>query len=136
MPEADLIELGRTARHEGRLEAARRLYRDAAQLYHEAGDRQAYAKTVRHIADIYMEEPNYAEAQPLYEEALEIYRGDVRTGVLDLANAIRPYALLIEATGQGETAAKLWREAQALYAAIRVEAGVKECEEHLARLEE
>lgn len=130
----ELIEQGRTARAERRLESARQLYRQAAQLLRET-NRLRYAHTIRHIADMWQNEANLAEAKPLYEEALEIYRSDLNTKVLDLANTVRPYALLQEAIGDGDFARDLWREAMSLYRSLRIEDGVRECEAHSGRLQ-
>ena len=131
---AELVEDGRKARAQGRLEEARRLYSKAAKLYLSELNPLAYAHTIRHIADMYLDESNYSAAIPLYEEALELYRSNLDTRLLDLANAVRPYALLQEATGNKDAARPLWREARDLYASLRIKAGVQECEGHLANL--
>ena len=126
------ISEGRRSRASGNLEAARTHYGEAAEGFRQKDNRLAYAHTIRHIADMYLDEQQYAAAQPLYEEALEIYRSDLNTKLLDLANAVRPYALLNEAMGNGAVARQLWQEARNLYASLRIEAGVEECD---ARLE-
>jgi tetratricopeptide (TPR) repeat protein len=131
---AELIQLGAKARAGRNLAAAREFYEEAARGYFEAGDRLLYAHTLRHIADMYVDERKLERARPLYIEALENYRGNLKTTVLDLANAVRPYALLLEASGEIEEARELWREARTLYSAVRVDAGVKECEQHLSQL--
>jgi tetratricopeptide (TPR) repeat protein len=64
----------------------------AANAYREQNDVLAYAHTIRHIADIYQQEGNSEEAKLLYEEALELYRSNLGTKLLDLANTVRPYA--------------------------------------------
>jgi hypothetical protein len=81
-----------------------------------------------------MEETQLARAQPLYEEALNAYRGSYETRILDLANTVRPFALLQEAAGNREQARALWEEARVLYGSLRVEEGVAECEAHLSSL--
>ena len=131
---AELVREGSKARAGRDLAAARRLYEEAARTYFKAGDRLSYAHTLRHIADMYQDEGDLKRAQPLYEEALENYRGNLNTKVLDLANAVRPYALLLEASSEVENAKQHWQEARILYAAVRVEAGVKECDQHLSQL--
>jgi hypothetical protein len=57
----------------------------------------AYAHTIRHIADIYRAESNLVEAK--HEESLELYGRNLGTKILDLANAVRPYALVNEEQG-------------------------------------
>lgn len=130
----ELIAQGRRARAEHRLDEARQLYGQAAQLL-KPSDPLRYAHAIRHIADMFQHEANLAEAKPLYEEALEIYHSDLHTKVLDLANAIRPLALLQERLGEKERARELWREAKSLYSSLRIEDGIRECEKHLANLE-
>jgi hypothetical protein len=74
------------------------------------------------------------QAEVCYDEALLFYRGHDRTDPLDLANAIRPLAILKEATGDVEDAKRLWAEARDLYEAVDVRAGVAECVSRLDRL--
>src|SRR5271170_2907130 len=131
---AKYISQGREARHENRLSAARAFYAEAAQVYRDQNKPLAYAHTIRHIADMHLDETDLSAAKPLYEESLEIYRSNLDTKLLDLANAVRPYALLNEKLGELETARQLWQEARNLYASLRIEPGVAECEKHLAKL--
>lgn len=131
---AALIEDGRKARAQHRLDEARRLYAEAAALYRSEENPLAYAHTVRHIADMFLEESHLAEAKPLYEEALELFRSNLNTKLLDLANTVRPYALLHEKLDNLEAAVELWREARVLYASLRIDPGVSECSTHLAKL--
>jgi hypothetical protein len=73
-------------------------------------------------------------AEPCYHEALTSYRGNERTAPLDLANAIRPLAILKEQKGEVKEARSLWTDAKALYAAVDVHAGVAESSRHIAHL--
>jgi len=133
---SEAISRGRQARKEGNLAAAREHYAVATTIYREQNDILACAHTIRHIADIYRQEGNPAEAMPLYEEALELYRGNLATSILDLANAIRPYALLQEEQGSLDSAGRLWEEARNLYRSLRIDEGVSECDAHIARLQQ
>jgi tetratricopeptide (TPR) repeat protein len=133
MPTAEeSIAQGKQARAAGHLDVARAHYAEAAEIYNREDKRLAYAHTIRHIADMFLNEGRHSEAKPLYEEALEIYRGNLDTKLLDLANTVRPYALLNEACGDLHMARQHWQEARNLYASLRLEAGVTECEKHLA----
>jgi tetratricopeptide (TPR) repeat protein len=132
----EAIDRGSRARKENDLAAARAYYAEAATIYRGEKDSLAYAHTVRHIADMFLDESNLAEAKPLYEEALELYRGNLNTRLLDLANTVRPYALLNEKSGNLERARELWQEASNLYGSLRIEAGVSECDRHVRRLME
>jgi tetratricopeptide (TPR) repeat protein len=126
---------GYQLRREGNLPLARECYAEAARLYRDQKDVLAYAHSIRHIADIYQEEKNPASARTLYEEALEIYRGNLATRLLDLANTVRPYAILIEGEGDSAAALALWKEARNLYGSLRLQQGVDECSHHILQLQ-
>ena len=105
---AELVAAGRDARAHQRLEDARRFYREAARIYLAEGNSLAYAHAIRHVADMYLDESNHNGARPLYEEALELYRSNLETRLLDLANTVRPCALLHEQLGNSKAARTLW----------------------------
>ena len=132
---AESIAESKRARAERGLDAARAHYAGAAEIYLGEENRLAYAHTIRHIADMFLDEAKHSEAKPLYEEALEIYRSSLDTKLLDLANTVRPYALLNEATGNLKLAREHWLEARNLYASLRLDVGVEECGKHLAALQ-
>ena len=113
---------------------ALRLYLEASTLYRTAKAWLKLAHTVRHIADICREQGLLKIAEPAYQEAMEIYRAHTDTPPLDLANALRGFALLKEAAGDPQTAMSLWEEAGKLYASVNVEAGMAESERRLALL--
>ena len=86
---------------------ARAHYAEVAKIYRDQNDVPAYAHVIRHIADIYRQESNLVEAKRLYEESLELNRGNLGTKIIDLVNTVRPYALLNEEQGNLELARKL-----------------------------
>jgi tetratricopeptide (TPR) repeat protein len=132
---AEVIAQGR---QRATTEISLRLARDAAaaKIYRDQNDILAYAHTIRHTADIYRQESKLVEAKPLYEECLEIYRSNLSTKILDLANVLRPYALLNEVQGSLELARELWEKARQLYNSVRVAPGVSECDEHISKLQQ
>ena len=71
---------------------------------------------------------------PATQEALDIYRREPEANPLDLANALRPFAILREKIGDFEGARAFWREARELYESLTIEAGVAEASQALARL--
>jgi tetratricopeptide (TPR) repeat protein len=115
--------------------AAVGLYEQAAALCREAGDPLLLAHTVRHVGDIHQDIKHDDLAAACYVEALAIYRAEPNTAPLDLANAVRPFALLKENAGEIEEAKRLWAEARDLYAASNIPQGVAECSRRLRRLE-
>jgi len=92
------------------------------------------AHTLRHEADILREQQKFDEAETIYGEVLTLYRANSEHRLLDLANALRGYALLKAAVGNNSESTMLWQEAGALYETLGVEAGVAESRENLARL--
>lgn len=124
-PEA-LIQQAQQARKAGQLYQAAGLYSQAAELYRAAGHELRLAHTLRHAADVLRDDGKLAQAEPLYLEALALYRAHPEAPHLDLANALRPLALLREAQAR-----QLWTEARDLYDSVGVEAGVNECSQHL-----
>jgi tetratricopeptide (TPR) repeat protein len=128
-----LKALGQIERDLGQGDAARPLYEEAVTICREDGDPLMLAHTIRHLGDILQDAECLAEAETCYQEVLQLYRAH-KTDPLDLANAIRPFAILKEATGKAEAARSLWEEARELYTAVNVQVAVAECSAHLARL--
>ena len=73
----EAISQGRQAGNDGKFAVARAHYAEVAKIYRDQNDVLAYAHIIRHIADIYRQESNLVEAKPLYEESLELYRGNL-----------------------------------------------------------
>ncbi len=118
-----------------RPEAALPLYEEALAISRVEGDALTIAHTVRHVGDLHRKAGRPEAAERCYLEALEIYRGATTVPALDLANAVRPLAILRDDAGDRIEARRLWSEAKALYAAAGVREGVEECSRRLARLD-
>lgn len=130
-----LQKLAQIERDLGLGDRAQPLQAEAVALWRDADEPLRLAHAVRHLGDIHQEAGRIDQAEPCYDEALALYRADPQTQPLDLANAIRPLAILKERTGEGALAMSLWREAQNLYATVDVAQGVAESQARLARLE-
>jgi tetratricopeptide (TPR) repeat protein len=127
-------ELAYVERNLRDLDTALKLYRQASRTYRSLGNPLKAAHTMRHAADILLEQKRQDEAAPLYAEALEIYREQKDTPPLDLANAIRGFALLKEDVGDRKEALSMWREARDLYELTSIEAGVLESDARIRSL--
>jgi tetratricopeptide (TPR) repeat protein len=92
------------------------------------------AHAVRHLGDAYYYAGRVSLADPCYVEALSIYRRHERAPPLDLANAIRSFAVLKDDGGATEEARRLWEEARELYVTVKVASGVAESAARLALL--
>ena len=76
------------------------------------------------LGDAYHYAGQNSLAEPCYVEALSIYRGREDRSPLDLANAIRSFAVLKTEIGATEEAERLWCEAHDLYVLVDVPAGI------------
>lgn len=128
-----LKALGQIERDLGHDDAARPLYEEAVTLCRDLDNPLLLAHTLRHLGDIHQDMGRLAEALPYYDEALALYRSQKQAPPLDLANAIRPLALLKSAAGEVEEARRLWEEARDLYEAAQVPEGAAECSARLRR---
>jgi tetratricopeptide (TPR) repeat protein len=129
-----LAGLGQAERDLHHNDAALRHYEEAVSLYRVEGDPLKVAHTIRHVADIHRHEGNHQLAEAGYGEALRIYRAHPETPPLDLANALRGWALLKESMGEIKKAREQWQEAGRLYADVGVEVGVAESIRRVALL--
>lgn len=129
-----LAGLGQIERDLGNTAMAARHYRDAVAILRSGDQPLVLAHTIRHLGDILRERGELDEAVPCLSEALEIYRRHKEAAPLDVANAIRVYALLKGSMGNAQESAELWREAGDLYQSLGLEAGVSESKERIASL--
>jgi tetratricopeptide (TPR) repeat protein len=114
-----------------RSEHALSLYEEAVALSREADDGLLLAHTVRHLGDLHRETGRTADAAHCYREALSLYGAAADPPPLDVANTLRPAAILKEAEGDTEAAQQFWTEARRLYQLAGVPQGVRECERRL-----
>lgn len=121
-------------RDQHHLDAAVELYAEAVAICRTLNEPLVLAHTVRHLADILRNQASWDLAAPHYQEALDIYRGHSQTPPLDLANAIRGFALLKANIGDAKEARQMWLEARGLYADVGVQAGVDEADKQIAHL--
>jgi tetratricopeptide (TPR) repeat protein len=126
--------LGRIERDMGHADAALASYQEAAAIYREQGNALKLAHTIRHIGDIHQGAGRPAQAEPCFQQAIAIYRANPETPALDMANALRPLALLKDDAGEFDEADRLWDSAKELYASAKVLPGVAECSVRLALL--
>ena len=126
--------LGQIERDLGNGDAARALHEEAVALCRLGVDARQLAHTMRHLGDIHQEAERLDLAEPCYREALALYRGHSETAPLDLANTLRPLAILEERRGRNESAIAFWTEAGGLYKALNVQEGVTESEKYLRAL--
>jgi tetratricopeptide (TPR) repeat protein len=109
-------------------------YKLATAMARVLGEPLLLAHRVRHLGDAYRRLGRADLAEPSYVEALSIYRQHQDAKPLDVANALRGFAILKESTGARDEARRLWQEAHDLYVQVDVPAGVAESAARLDRL--
>jgi tetratricopeptide (TPR) repeat protein len=129
-----LTGLGQIERDLHRNAAALECYEEAVEICRTLDEPLRLAHTVRHVGDILRHFGQFQQAESCYKEALEIYRNHEETPPLDLANALRGFALLKGELGPPEEAKQLWQEAKGLYALVEAQAGVDESDAQIHRL--
>jgi tetratricopeptide (TPR) repeat protein len=118
----------------GRLDVATQRYAQAAEFCRRPPPSPRLAHVLRHLGMLQFRARNLLAAISCCEEAVELRRGEEGCPPLELANTLRPLALIREAEGRDSEAAALWEEASSLYAAAGVESGVRESQARLAAL--
>ncbi len=129
-----LAMLGQVERDQARLDSALAHYEQALSIFRELGRSGSVAHTVRHVGDIQTERGELQLAEACYQEALTRYRSHPQTRPLDLANAIRGFAILKSEMNLPDEAKSLWQEARELYDEVKVQEGVAECDQRIAEL--
>lgn len=129
-----LAALGQIERDLHNDEVALHLYEESVENYRALNDALKFAHALRHVADILRHMGRLPSAATAYVEALRIYHDHEDTRLLDLANAMRGFALLKEALGENAEARALWEKAGSLYAEVNVESGVAESARRVALL--
>ena len=124
----ELKRRGESARHQD-APMARLCYEEAVAMFREVDEPLVLAHTIRHLGDVYHEQGRPDLAEPCYHEALGLYRSHEDGPSLDLANALRSFAVL-----RWEQTRALWEEVRGLYTAVGIEAGVKESAARIAAL--
>lgn len=127
-------ELAYVERTLGEFEHSKTHYLKAAAIFREIQQPLRWAHSARHAADVLREQGKRERADVLYAEVLATYRANNGTSRLDLANAIRGFALLKTQMGAVRDALALWEEARNLYLSENIQAGVDECSAQIGSL--
>jgi tetratricopeptide (TPR) repeat protein len=126
------LTLAREAAAEGRAGEARNSYARAAALSRESGAPLLQAHALRHLSDLDRQADHLEQALAHAEQAVALYGANGQGGSLDMANALRLKALVLDGLRRTDPARVAWAMARDLFAAAGVSAGVDECEARLA----
>ena len=127
-----LLGVAQTRRDAGDRIGASINYAEAITLLRAGSDTAMLAFALRHAADVRSQLREYAAAASHIEEAIRLYRVlrlSDEAAPLDLANALR-----VQALNDERQAYDSWNEAESLYTAEGIDAGVGECKAHLNAL--
>ena len=128
------IALGKFGHVQDDDEAKLACYVEAVAAARECDDPLQLAHAVRHLGDVHRHAGSREAAHACYDEALTLYRNADAPPTLDVANAVRPMAILQADLGNTGEALTLWQEARDLYATVDIAEGVEEAERWLERL--
>ena len=118
----------------GDLEQAETLWIESVRVLRAADDPLQLAHKVRHLGDVVAGRGDLQRAVTHYEEALDLYRDNPGPDALAIANAVNRMAAVRERLGERDEARALWLDVRERYAALGIEEGVAEADEHLAAL--
>lgn len=140
--EDDFIFLGRIYHVTMQFEYDRKNYTKALQLcqeslsyYKKSKDLNKIAHSTRHIADLEYHLGNYDNSEEFYKASLKLYRENKNTNSLDMANALRGYAILLEKNKKGLEAIQIWTGAKQYYEASNIKAGINEANKKIKLLQ-
>ena len=126
------LTLAREAAAEGRAGEARNSYARAAALSRESGAPLLQAHALRHLSDLDRQADHPEQALAHAEQAVALYGANGQAASLDMANALRLKALVLDGLRRTAPARVAWARARDLFEAAGVGAGVDECEARLA----
>ena len=126
------LTLAREAAADGRAGEARNSYARAAALSRESGAPLLQAHALRHLSDLDRQADHLEQALAHAEQAAALYGANGQGASLDMANALRLKALVLDGLRRTAAARVAWASARDLFDAAGVAAGVSECEARLA----
>ena len=129
-----LALLGQIERDDRNLVEAMACYEELVALHLAHDDLVGVALALRHLGDVHRENSASELAAVCYQEAMAIYDAQAGAPPLDVANALRSFAVCQQETGEADEARELWQAARNIYSALGVERGVRECDRRLGDL--
>ena len=106
----------------------------SSEFYKENNDLDKVAHSTRHIADLQRKLGKINDSLQSYTEAITIYKTNAEVNTLDLANALRGYALALAKNNKIDEAISAWEEAREIYEANNIQEGIDEASSELKSL--
>ena len=129
-----LVKISHVMQDQGRAREAGEAAREAVSAARTLHDPRLLAWAVRHLGDVCRADGQLGDAAARYREAISLYAELPEPPPLDVANALRPLAIVMESEGDTARASELWEEARRLYGLVGIQEGVDEASAHLAAL--
>ena len=126
------LTLAREAAADGRAGEARNSYARAAALSRESGAPLLQAHALRHLSDLDRQADHLEQALAHAEQAAALYGANGQGASLDMADALRLKALVLDGLRRTAAARVAWANARDLFDAAGDAAGVAGCEARLA----
>ncbi len=117
---------GQFERDQGNTERALQLYREGYNHYVAANHTEKMAHSLRHVADVCRDLPDWQGAARDYRSAIQMYRDLDPTPMHSLENALRGFGMLLERVGKKEEAGRVFEEAHQLYRQVDNTLGIEE----------
>ena len=103
-------------------------------FYKSSKNQNRIAHALRHVADLQVQLGQLDIAKSNYEMAIKQYRNLQTVSDIDLSNALRGYALLLEILDQPQAALSEWKEILVLYRRHSFEEGIAEASDKIMQL--
>lgn len=101
--------------------------------YKKTKNQSKIAHSIRHLADVQFQLGQLNKAEKNYQLSINLYR-TIGSSHLDLANALRGFAILLEKKDKLREAKKVWEETKELYQKCDIVAGIQEADDKLENL--
>lgn len=102
--------------------------------YKKANNLDRIAHSTRHLADLQVKLNEFDSAKENYEAAIKIYKESTDSNDLDLSNALRGFAELLELLGNLNSAIEIWNEVLIIYEMLQFEDGISEVKKRIKGL--
>lgn len=110
-------------------------YQQSLAFYEKTPFKDKVAHSLRHVADTFYSLNEIEEARSRYENVLEIYSAQEETNDVDMANALRGYALVLEKQDEKAAAVKEWSTILTIYEKYNLKSGITEAKSKIDQLE-
>jgi tetratricopeptide (TPR) repeat protein len=111
---------------------AQKFSKISLEYYKKSGNAIKIAHSQRHLADLQRELGMFRDSESNYRESIKIYLDNSdKTPLLDLANALRGFGVLLSSVKMDVEAKTIWAQVKSMYAKLNLPEGVSEADQYL-----